>query len=145
MTEFVLVAGAWLGSWAWDEVVPRLHAAGHGAHPLTLSGPAEKQGVPAGQQTHVQDVVDEVERLDLREAVLVGHSYSGHPGRSGRRADRRPAGPRGLRRLRCPDRRRVVRLRLAGGPGEAGGVDHRERRLLGTADRGRPRRPGPHR
>ncbi|WP_328393870.1 alpha/beta hydrolase [Streptomyces sp. NBC_00390] len=79
MTEFVLVAGAWLGSWAWDEVVPRLHAAGRGAHPLTLSGLAEKQGVPAGQQTHVQDIVDEIERLDLRDVVLVGHSYSGIP------------------------------------------------------------------
>ena len=79
MTEFVLVAGAWLGAWAWDDVVPKLHAAGHGAHPLTLSGLAEKQGVPAGQQTHVRDIVGEVERLDLRDVVLVGHSYSGIP------------------------------------------------------------------
>ncbi|MEU1625579.1 alpha/beta fold hydrolase [Streptomyces sp. NPDC020096] len=79
MTEFVLVAGAWLGSWAWDEVVPQLRAAGHGAHPLTLSGLADKQGVPAGQQTHVQDIVAEVERLDLQAVVLVGHSYSGIP------------------------------------------------------------------
>ncbi|MEU6999166.1 alpha/beta hydrolase [Nonomuraea sp. NPDC046570] len=79
MAEFVLVAGAWLGSWAWDEVVPELRAAGHGAHPLTLSGLADKQGVPAGQQTHVQDIVDEVERHDLREVILVGHSYSGIP------------------------------------------------------------------
>ncbi|MDX3854247.1 alpha/beta fold hydrolase [Streptomyces sp. AK02-01A] len=79
MTEFVLVAGAWLGSWAWDEVVPELRAAGHGAHPLTLSGLADKRQVPAGQQTHVQDIVGEVERLDLRDVVLVGHSYSGIP------------------------------------------------------------------
>ncbi|MGW0433234.1 alpha/beta fold hydrolase [Micromonospora sp. NPDC003197] len=79
MAEFVLVAGAWLGSWAWDEVVPALRAAGHGVHPLTLSGLAEKQGVPAGQQTHVQDIVDMVERHDLRDVVLVGHSYSGIP------------------------------------------------------------------
>ncbi|GLX00032.1 alpha/beta fold hydrolase [Microtetraspora sp. NBRC 16547] len=79
MAEFVLVAGAWLGSWAWDEVVPELRAAGHGTHPLTLSGLADKQGVPAGQQTHVQDIVDEVERLDLRDVILVGHSYSGIP------------------------------------------------------------------
>jgi pimeloyl-ACP methyl ester carboxylesterase len=79
MAEFVLVAGAWLGSWAWDEVVPELCAAGHGAHPMTLSGLADKQGVPAGQQTHVQDIVDEVERHDLRDVVLVGHSYSGIP------------------------------------------------------------------
>ncbi|MGW7594743.1 alpha/beta fold hydrolase, partial [Streptomyces rubiginosohelvolus] len=86
MTEFVLVAGAWLGSWAWDEVVPELRAAGHGAHALTLSGLAEKQGVPAGQQTHVQDIVGEIERLDLRDVVLVGHSYSGIP--AGQAAER---------------------------------------------------------
>ncbi|MFC0508230.1 alpha/beta fold hydrolase [Micromonospora costi] len=79
MANFVLVAGAWLGAWAWDEVAPRLRAAGHGAHPVTLSGLAERQGLPAGQQTHVQDIVDEIERQDLRDVVLVGHSYSGIP------------------------------------------------------------------
>ncbi|WP_406216090.1 alpha/beta fold hydrolase [Streptomyces decoyicus] len=79
MANFILVAGARLGAWAWDEVVPYLRAAGHGAHPLTLSGLADKQGMPAGQQTHVQDIVDEVERQDLRDVVLVGHSYSGIP------------------------------------------------------------------
>jgi pimeloyl-ACP methyl ester carboxylesterase len=79
VANFVLVAGARLGAWAWDEVVPYLRAAGHGAHPLTLSGLADKRGVPAGQQTHVQDIVDEVEGQDLRDVVLVGHSYSGIP------------------------------------------------------------------
>ncbi|TJZ54653.1 alpha/beta hydrolase [Streptomyces piniterrae] len=79
MVNFVLVAGARLGAWAWDEVVPYLRAAGHGVHPVTLSGLADKRGVPAGQQIHVQDIVDEVERKDLRDVVLVGHSYSGIP------------------------------------------------------------------
>ena len=79
MANFVLVAGARLGAWAWDEVVPYLRAAGHGAYPVTLSGLADKRGVPAGQQTHVQDIVDEVEGQDLRDVVLVGHSYSGIP------------------------------------------------------------------
>lgn len=79
MTDFVLVAGAWLGAWAWDEVAADLRAAGHAVHALTLSGLAEKREVPAGQQTHVQDIVGEVERLDLRDVVLVGHSYSGVP------------------------------------------------------------------
>ncbi|MFI5683316.1 alpha/beta fold hydrolase [Streptomyces sp. NPDC051636] len=79
MTNYVLVAGAWLGAWAWDEVAADLRAAGHDVHPLTLSGLAEKQAIPAGQQTHVQDIVDEVERLGLRDVVLVGHSYSGIP------------------------------------------------------------------
>jgi pimeloyl-ACP methyl ester carboxylesterase len=79
MAEFVLVPGAWLGSWAWDDVVPHVRAAGHGSYPMTLSGLAEKQGVPAGQQTHVQDVVNEVVRRNLHDVVLVGHSYSGIP------------------------------------------------------------------
>ncbi|MDN3264695.1 alpha/beta hydrolase [Streptomyces sp. CSDS2] len=86
MANFVLIAGARLGSWAWDDVVPHLRVAGHGVHPLTLSGLAEKRGVPAGQQTHVRDIVDEVERRDLRDVVLVGHSYSGVP--SGQAAGR---------------------------------------------------------
>ncbi|WP_328732014.1 alpha/beta hydrolase [Streptomyces caniferus] len=79
MSNFVLVAGAWLGSWAWDGVVAELREAGHDVYPLTLSGLAEKRGVPAGQETHVRDIVGEVERLDLRDVVLVGHSYSGIP------------------------------------------------------------------
>jgi pimeloyl-ACP methyl ester carboxylesterase len=79
MADFVLVAGAWLGSWAWDEVTPDLRAAGHGTHPLTLTGIAEKRDLPAGQQTHVRDIVTEIERQDLRNVILVGHSYSGIP------------------------------------------------------------------
>ncbi|MGW7285270.1 alpha/beta fold hydrolase [Streptomyces sp. NPDC054847] len=79
MTDFVLVAGAWLGSSAWEEVVPRLRAAGHGAHAVTLSGLGERRGEPTGRQTHVRDVVGEVERRDLRDVVLVGHSYAGIP------------------------------------------------------------------
>lgn len=86
MVNFVLVAGARLGAWAWDEVLPYLRAAGHGVYPVTLSGLADKQGVPAGQQIHVQDIVDEVEHHDLRDVVLVGHSYSGIP--AGQAAER---------------------------------------------------------
>ncbi|MEV4200282.1 alpha/beta fold hydrolase [Micromonospora globbae] len=86
MAEFVLVAGAWLGAWAWEAVAPELRAVGHGVHPVTLSGLAERRGVPAGQQTHVRDIVDEIERRDLRDVVLVGHSYSGIP--AGQAAER---------------------------------------------------------
>ncbi|THA68614.1 alpha/beta hydrolase [Streptomyces sp. A0958] len=92
MTAFVLVAGAWLDASAWDDVVPGLRAAGHGAHPVTLSGLGDKKGRPVGRQTHVADIVDEVERLDLRDVVLVGHSYSGIPvGQAAERMGDRPA------------------------------------------------------
>lgn len=85
MTEFVLVAGAWLGAAAWDEVAAELRNAlraeggDHEVHALTLSGLADKQGVAAGQQTHVTDIVDAVDGLGLRDVVLVGHSYAGIP------------------------------------------------------------------
>ncbi|MEU1088159.1 alpha/beta fold hydrolase [Streptomyces sp. NPDC005576] len=79
MTNYVLVAGAWLGGWAWDEVAEELRRGGHTVHPVTLSGLAEKRDVPARQQTHVQDIVDVVEDTGVAEVVLVGHSYSGIP------------------------------------------------------------------
>lgn len=78
MANFVLVAGAWLGAWAWDAVVPELRGSGHRTHPLTLSGLGD-QPEPVGQQAHVQDIIDAVEEHDLRDVVLVGHSYSGIP------------------------------------------------------------------
>src|SRR5699024_2313770 len=43
------------------------------------SGLGGKRERPVGRQTHVTDIVREVERLDLRDVVLVGHSYSGIP------------------------------------------------------------------
>ncbi|MEU6814905.1 alpha/beta hydrolase [Streptomyces sp. NPDC046860] len=93
MVNFVLVAGLRLGSWAWDDVVPHIREAGHGAHPLTLSGVAERRGTPAGQEIHVQDIVDEVVRRDLRDVVLVGHSYAGVPvGQAAQRIGERLAG-----------------------------------------------------
>ena len=46
-----------------------------GSGPQRESGLADRRGVPAGQQTHVQDIVDEVERDNLRDVVLAGHSY----------------------------------------------------------------------
>ncbi|MFF7369920.1 alpha/beta fold hydrolase [Streptomyces tricolor] len=79
MARFLLVAGAWLGAWAWDAVVPELCAAGHDVRPLSLSGLAEKRGVAARQSTHVQDIVGEAAAPGARDVVLVGHSYGGVP------------------------------------------------------------------
>ncbi|WP_328719351.1 alpha/beta hydrolase [Streptomyces sp. NBC_00247] len=79
MTNYVLVAGAWLGGRAWDEVAEELRRGGHTVHPVTLSGLAEKSDVPAGQRTHVQDIVDAVEHAGPAGVVLVGHSYAGVP------------------------------------------------------------------
>ncbi|ADB51829.1 alpha/beta fold hydrolase [Conexibacter woesei] len=81
MATIVLVPGACLGAWAWSEVTPRLEAAGHDVHPLTLTGlggqerDADVSGVDLS--VHGRDVVALLEREELRDVVLVGHSYSG--------------------------------------------------------------------
>lgn len=80
MSTFVLVHGAWHGGWAWERVVPALRAAGHDIHTPTLTGLSERAHTltpQVGLSTHIQDIVGIIEAYDLRDVVLVGHSYAG--------------------------------------------------------------------
>jgi pimeloyl-ACP methyl ester carboxylesterase len=80
MTDFVLVHGAWHGAWCWQRVLPALWAAGHRAFAVSLTGVGERAHLPSEHvtlQTHVSDVVNTIEAEELRDAVLVGHSYGG--------------------------------------------------------------------
>lgn len=72
MTTFVLVPGMWLGASAWRDVVSRLTALGHSAYPLDLS---LEPGTDL--DAHVAEVIAVLEKNDLRDVVLVGHSYGG--------------------------------------------------------------------
>jgi pimeloyl-ACP methyl ester carboxylesterase len=63
----VLVHGGWHGGWCWRHVAPALRAAGHEVH----AGPR------LDLDTHVADLVGVLESEDLRDAILVGHSYAG--------------------------------------------------------------------
>lgn len=58
-TEFVLVPGAWLGSWAWKKVVPLLEQRGHAAYPVTLTGMGDRVHLASkevGIETAIRDV-----------------------------------------------------------------------------------------
>ena len=91
MSTFVLVHGAWHGGWCWDRVAPLLRAAGHEVHAPTLTGLSERGHLLSplvGLDTHVQDVVSLIDVLQLRDVVLVGHSYAGQVVTAV--ADRRP-------------------------------------------------------
>lgn len=73
MTTFVLVHGAWHGPWAWDRVVPLLHAAGARTLTPDLSTPGDH-----GLHDHADAVVAALDTVpDDDELVLVGHSYAG--------------------------------------------------------------------
>ena len=88
---FVLVPGAWLGGWAWRAVGRELRAAGHDVYPVTLTGLGDRAHLARPEvdlETHIEDVVSVLDAEDLRDAVLVGHSYAGIV--TGGVADRRP-------------------------------------------------------
>ncbi|SFT06756.1 alpha/beta hydrolase [Saccharopolyspora flava] len=78
MSTFLLVHGAWHTGRAWDRVVPLL--AGHRVLAPTLTGYGETAHLLApetGVHTHSDDLVRLILAEDLRDVVLVGHSYAG--------------------------------------------------------------------
>lgn len=77
MATFVLVPGWWLGGWAWQDVARELAASGAGAHPVTLTGMAERAAEAAPDvnvDTHIQDIAGIIRAHNLRDVVLVAHS-----------------------------------------------------------------------
>ena len=80
MAVFVLVPGAWLGGWCWRNVAAALRADGHAVVACTLSGLGERSHLltrETGLDTHVTDIANLLRYRDLRDVVLVGHSYGG--------------------------------------------------------------------
>jgi pimeloyl-ACP methyl ester carboxylesterase len=80
MATYVLVGGAWLGGWCWQRVARRLRDRGHDVYPATLTGLGERVHLASPEvdlDTHITDVVNLIEFEDLREVVLLGHSYGG--------------------------------------------------------------------
>ncbi|MBL8386496.1 MAG: alpha/beta hydrolase [Burkholderiales bacterium] len=80
MSTYVLIHGAWHGGWCWARVAARLRALGHTVHTPTLAGMGEHAHLLSRQitlDTHVEDVVSHFETEEIRDAILVGHSYGG--------------------------------------------------------------------
>ncbi|HUG26298.1 alpha/beta fold hydrolase [Piscinibacter sp.] len=78
--DYVLIHGAWHGSWAWDAVKPLLEKPGTRVLAPTLKGLAERQdenGPNVTLETHIAEVVALLDSEHLNNIVLVGHSYAG--------------------------------------------------------------------
>ena len=75
---FVLIHGTWHGGWAWQEVVQHLSKKGRASHAPTLAGHgpgAIRTGVT--HQDCVASVVTCIRERNLKDIVLVGHSFGG--------------------------------------------------------------------
>ena len=82
MSTYVLVGGAWIGAWAWQDVARRLRADGHEVYPLTLTGLGDRVHLTSPDvnlETHIADIVNTLISEDLHDVVLVAHSYASVP------------------------------------------------------------------
>jgi pimeloyl-ACP methyl ester carboxylesterase len=80
VTSYVLVHGAWGGSYAFRAVRGLLHAAGHEVITPSLTGIGERAhltGPHVDLSLHVLDVANAIRYDDLRDVVLLGYSYGG--------------------------------------------------------------------
>jgi pimeloyl-ACP methyl ester carboxylesterase len=80
MSTFVLVHGAWSGSFTWRKVRPLLTAGGHAVFTPSLTGLGDRAHLSSPQvdlSLHVQDVVNCAWYEDLHDITLVGYSYGG--------------------------------------------------------------------
>lgn len=77
MSTFVLVHGSWHTGDHWAPVVKHLDKLGHKAFAPTVAG--HGKGVPknVNHAQCTQSVVDYIVKNDLKDFVLVGHSYGG--------------------------------------------------------------------
>ena len=77
---YVIVHGAWGGGWDWRGIDSMLTRRGHRVVRVTLTGLGERYHLASpniGLDTHIDDVVNKILWDDLRDVVLVGHSYGG--------------------------------------------------------------------
>lgn len=93
MATFVIVHGAFSGAHAWRWIRPLLRGAGHDVFTPSLTGLGERAHLATPEtdlDTHIEDVAAVLHYEDLRDVVLVGHSYGGMviTGVAARAADR---------------------------------------------------------
>jgi pimeloyl-ACP methyl ester carboxylesterase len=77
---FLVAHGAWGAGWAWKKMHPLMSTAGHRLITPTYTGLGEREHLanPSNDlETHIQDVLGVIKYEDLRNVVLIGHSYGG--------------------------------------------------------------------
>ncbi len=80
MATYVLVHGGGHGGWCYQRVARLLQAEGHQVYAPTLSGLGERSGLlteAIDLALHADDVAAVLHYEDLRDVILVGHSYGG--------------------------------------------------------------------
>jgi pimeloyl-ACP methyl ester carboxylesterase len=77
---FLVCHGAWSAGWAWRKMHPLMQAAGHRLVTPTYTGLGERAHLANPSidlNTHIEDILNVIRYEDLRDIVLIGHSYGG--------------------------------------------------------------------
>src|SRR5262245_56659208 len=80
MAVFVVAHGAWSSGWAWRKMRPLMRGAGHDIFTPSYTGLGERQHLASrtvNLSLHIEDVVAAIESEDLRDVVIIGHSFGG--------------------------------------------------------------------
>jgi pimeloyl-ACP methyl ester carboxylesterase len=77
---FLVCHGAWSAGWAWKKMHPLMSKAGHRLLTPSYTGLGERAHLahPAiDLEAHIADMLNVIKYEDLRDFVLIGHSYGG--------------------------------------------------------------------
>jgi pimeloyl-ACP methyl ester carboxylesterase len=80
LATFLLVHGGGHGGWCYQRLAALLRAVGHEVYAPTLTGLGERVHLLSPEvslDTHITDITNVITYEDLRQVVLVGHSYAG--------------------------------------------------------------------
>jgi pimeloyl-ACP methyl ester carboxylesterase len=80
MATFVLVHGGGHGGWCYQRVAGILRSAGHDVYTPTMTGLGERAHLVSADvdlDLHIRDIAAVLHYEDLRDVILVGHSYGG--------------------------------------------------------------------
>jgi pimeloyl-ACP methyl ester carboxylesterase len=80
MATYVLVHGGAHGGWCYQRVAKILRVEGHDVYTPTLTGLGERAHLVSADvdlDLHIRDITAVLHYEDLRDVILVGHSYGG--------------------------------------------------------------------
>ena len=80
MATFLVCHGAWSAGWSWKKMRPLLRAKGHDLYTPTYTGLGERSHLASKDidlDTHIADVLGVLKYENLRNVILIGHSYGG--------------------------------------------------------------------
>lgn len=77
MSIFVLIHGAWHTGTELEPVAVSIRAAGHQVFTPTIKGNRPGDAKTTGLEEAIQSIVDDLSDSNLKDVILVGHSYGG--------------------------------------------------------------------